>query len=95
MRISYSEAGDALYIRMSDAGDVLVSRTVQMDSGTMVDLDRFGKLVGIEVLRPARTWPLDEILTQYDLDDDSASTLRAMWSVPNAYPFGIARQLAS
>lgn len=53
MKLTYDETADALYVRLSDAA---VSRTEQLEPGTLVDLDRFGALVGLEVIRPARTW---------------------------------------
>jgi uncharacterized protein YuzE len=63
MKVQYDQAADALYITLAEG--VQVSRTVQIDAGTLVDLDRFGNVRGIEVVRPGRTWPLDEILSRF------------------------------
>ncbi len=62
MEMTYDQSVDALYIRL--AGDQPVARSEQIDAGTLVDLDRFGHVLGIEVLHPARDWPLDEIITK-------------------------------
>ncbi len=65
MKLQFSDASEALYIKLTDEP---VSRTAEVDSGTLVDLDRLGRIVGIEVVRPNRTWPLAEIAAEYSID---------------------------
>ncbi len=59
MHSQYDHEADALYITLTDAE---VARTVELDPGTLVDVDRHGAPVGVEVLRPAREWPEDQLL---------------------------------
>jgi len=75
MRFDYDESADALYIAVSD-DESHVARTVQIDTGTLVDVDEKGSVVGIEVLRPARDWPMQEIIDTYTLPLDVVKRLR-------------------
>ena len=55
-----------------------------------VDLDRFGQPIGIEVLRPAREWPLQEILRRWSIDPNAGQLLRSMFGPDAAlktFPF--------
>jgi uncharacterized protein YuzE len=83
----YDRDADALDIRLREVGEALVARTEQVDEGTLVDLDQDGAVIAIEVLRPARRWPLEEILERYAIDDQSAEILRSHWREPGRYPF--------
>jgi uncharacterized protein YuzE len=75
MKVTYDQQADALYIELDDAP---VSRTVHIDRGTLVDLDAQGRLIGVELIRPARPWPLATILNRFPLDPDSARILRLL-----------------
>jgi len=89
MKLRWDPEADALYVALLEDG-APPSRTEQIDSGTLVDLDRLGHILGIEVLRPARTWPLDEIIAQFGMDPDQAAALRALFSGSHQdrrYPF--------
>jgi uncharacterized protein YuzE len=59
---SYDIDADALYIELDSRA---VARTVQIDSGTLVDLDAAGQLLGIEVIHPQRSWPLATIIERF------------------------------
>lgn len=72
---AYDSEADALYIQL-DVGEV--ARTEDVDTGTLVDVDEAGVALGIEVLHPARPWPLDEILRRYRIEGHTAAMLRAM-----------------
>jgi uncharacterized protein YuzE len=76
MNISYDETADAVYISLSDS---IVERTIEVDPGTLVDVDRSGGLVGIEVIRPAKAWPLGAIARDYHLNDEDLQALQALW----------------
>lgn len=94
MIFSYDHDADALYIEMSDSP---VARTRQFDEGTIVDLDECGEVVGIEVLHPARDWPLDEIKASFRLGADNTAILDSLCGntpEPGRYPFAIPLQLA-
>lgn len=95
MRISYDETVDAVYITLADS---TVERTVEIDPGTLVDVDRAGSLVGIEVIRPARDWPLNKIIEEYQLEERDLQALEALWPDDNEatpYPFTRRIELAS
>jgi uncharacterized protein YuzE len=76
MKVEYDQQADALYIAL--ARDIRAARTVRIDPGTLVDLDGNGGLLGVEVIRPARPWPLDEILSRFPADPADAVVLRLL-----------------
>jgi uncharacterized protein YuzE len=73
---SYDFSVDALYVLIADTD---VARTEQLDAGTLVDLDADGAVVGVEVLRPGRVWPLADLLSRYAFSDEDAALLGAMF----------------
>jgi uncharacterized protein YuzE len=93
MRFHYDQAVDVLDIEFAD--DALVSRTEQVEAGTLVDVDQNGRVVAIEVIRPARRWALEEIIGRFALADDDADVLRSLWTEPNAFPFAEPTELGS
>lgn len=92
MRFVYDNEANALDIIIRDECDVV--RTVTVDRGTLVDVDEFGEIIAIEVLNPARPWPLTKVLEDWRIDDDAAATLRALWHEPFRYPFADAGELS-
>ena len=76
MNYSYDCDTEALYIELTDDP---VEETRQVDPGAMVDFDESGGVVGIEVLRPGRLWPLEEIMKRFPLAEDDKLLLNAMW----------------
>ena len=91
MKVQYDQAAGVLYITLAEGAQV--SRTVQVDAGTLVDLDRFGSVRGIEVIRPGRTWPLDEILSRFSVADADAHLLRELQSGPDSGRYAFAGPL--
>ena len=75
MKVTYDQQADALYIEL---GDAPVASTVHIDRGTLVDLDAQGHLIGVELIRPARPWPLATILDRFPVDPTSARILRLL-----------------
>lgn len=73
--LDYDLNADALYVRVCDSATV--TRTDEIDSGTLVDLDDTGAVVGIEVVSPGRPWPLSEILARYTVPSDVRTQLCA------------------
>lgn len=69
----YDADADALYLKLADCR---VAHTVEVDSGTLVDLDSAGRLAGIEVIRPDRAWPLEDILHRFGVSPTEAAELR-------------------
>ncbi|MGO9728685.1 MAG: DUF2283 domain-containing protein [Streptosporangiaceae bacterium] len=78
---SYDLDAGALYIELADRE---VARTVQVDAGTLVDLDPAGVVVGIEVIQPERSWPLEEILSRFAVAQQDARELRVYFPHPVA-----------
>lgn len=86
VNFSYDDTADALYIQVAGS---LVARTHQIDAGTMVDVDNFGKVVGIEVLQPARDWPLKEIQSRFKFSQHENDIFDSLWgdTPGRLYPF--------
>jgi uncharacterized protein YuzE len=77
MKVEYDQQADALYIALT-SDEVESARTVQIDPGTLVDLDSSGQLIGVEIIRAARPWPLDEILSRFPVPPADARQLRLL-----------------
>ena len=92
MKIRYTASADAIYIELSDA---LIVRTDHIEPGTLVDVDGSGQAVGIELLQPARQWPLDEVVDQYQLSKEDSQILSNWWGASDgtARPFPITDKL--
>lgn len=69
----YDAEADAVYVKLASRK---VARTVEVDSGTLADVDANGRLVGVEVIHPDRAWPLDDIISRFDVPDEQALELR-------------------
>jgi uncharacterized protein YuzE len=89
----YDTEADALDIRLREGA--AVAQTEQIDSGTLVDLAQDGTVIAIEVLRPARPWPLDEILERFAVAAEQAELLRSQWGSPRSYPFAEPAKVAA
>jgi uncharacterized protein YuzE len=92
VRLKYDRTADALYIYLVEG--VKVARTEMIDGGTLVDLDDSENLIGIEVLAPARKWPLDEILDRFSVELGDALALRALWGESKVFPYAKDHELA-
>ena len=58
MRIEYDSDIDALYIRMQEKH---VDRTVEIEEGLNLDLDKKGRLIGLEVLDVTERYSLADV----------------------------------
>ena len=58
MKIEYDKEVDALYIRLQEK---YVNRTVEIEEGINIDLDKKGKLIGIEILDATERYSLSDI----------------------------------
>ena len=85
MNVTYSETADALYFRLKP--NVSPTHGEEIDSGTIVDLDDNGEVVGIEVLSPARDWPLEEIAERFPLSMSDHLLLRTYHGRNENTPF--------
>jgi uncharacterized protein YuzE len=75
VKLIYDNEADALAIRLADG---IVDRTVEVEPGTLVDVDAAGAVLVIEVIQPARRWPLDEVLARFEIEDADAAVLRGI-----------------
>ncbi|MCY4369835.1 MAG: DUF2283 domain-containing protein [bacterium] len=80
MRVCHDLAADALYIRFRHSQDV---KTHFIDAGTLVDADSEGTVLGIEILKPKREWPIKRILKEFDLTEDQQRLLFRLADVAN------------
>jgi uncharacterized protein YuzE len=93
MRLKYDEEANALYVYILD--DVKPTHGEQIDAGTIVDLDDDGRVVGIEILNPARPWPVDEIAERFDLGMAETLLLRSISRENEPFPFGVRTEAAA
>lgn len=76
VELSYDLDADAMYLHVSSE---MVQRTVEVDSGTMVDVAADGSIVGIEIVTPARDWPIDRLLAEFEISDEATALLRSLY----------------
>jgi uncharacterized protein YuzE len=82
MELIYDNDADALEITLRPG---IVCQTIEIDAGTLVDVDELGDVLSLEVIRPSRPWPLHEIFERFAIDERDAEQLRAM-QVPEDAP---------
>ena len=58
MKIEYANEIDAVYIRLQEK---YVDRTVEIEEGLNLDLDKSGKMIGLEVLDAVDRYSLTDI----------------------------------
>lgn len=73
---SYDATADALYVRLSYEP---VARTEELDDWTLVDVDKSGAPVGVEVIHPARQWPAVEFCERYHLSGEDRTMFEVMF----------------
>lgn len=76
MNLIYDHEADAVAIKLADG---IVDRTVEVDSGTLVDVDASGRVLSIEVIHPARRWPLGEVIERFPIAPSDAAMLHGIW----------------
>lgn len=78
MRLEYDLNVGALYIRLSD---LRVASTREAGGNANVDLDADGRVVGIEVISITLRWPVEDILTGYDIDPAERRQIEAYFGL--------------
>jgi uncharacterized protein YuzE len=73
---TYDGEADALYISLRRGAHV--ARTEELDDWTLVDVDARGSAVGIEVIHPARAWPVDQFVERYKIEGSVRELLLKM-----------------
>lgn len=77
MLLTYDAEADALYISvLSDK----VAATAEIEDDTLVDVNECGGLIGIEVLGPARPWPIAELAKRFGLSPQDKAFLQGIWA---------------
>lgn len=74
MQLRYDLNVGALYVRLSGEP---VTRTLEVDDNTFVDLDSGGDIVGIEVVSIEHPWALADVLRDYDIPPFEQAQLRS------------------
>lgn len=75
LTIQVDQVAEAAYVRMSMEP---VVRTVTHDDAINIDLDRFGMVVGIEVLQLSAPLPFGDLVTRYHVDSALVDLLRQL-----------------
>lgn len=70
---SFDQDADAMYIKLAE-GDI--ARTIDLNEGTLVDLDADGNVLGVEVIHPVGGWPVEELIERFSLNEMTARTVR-------------------
>ena len=79
IELKWDTEADALYIELTTA---TWHHTDEIEDGTYVYADAHNNPIGIEVHHPDRPWPLNEVLTHYNVSTDTARQLRAYFPQP-------------
>ncbi len=65
IKLTYDTEADALLIELAAGA---VERTIEVGRGTLADLDAEGRVLALDVIRPARPWLLDSVLERLELE---------------------------
>ena len=85
MQMRFDATAGALYVSLRPLAEgEHAARTLEIGPGTLVDEDDGGRILGIEVLDPGRSWPLPQILRRWEISDEDQVLLLG------AYPCGVA-----
>jgi len=57
MKIEIDKEADTAFVYFKDIGEGEVTKTISLNENLNVDLDREGKILGIEVLNASKTLP--------------------------------------
>lgn len=83
MRYRFTEDDGALYVKFRRGKS---DRQVQVDAGTIVDLDSRGRVLGVEVIGSDSAWPVDAVIEAFRLEADQATYLREVAEKAVAIP---------
>ena len=59
MKITYDETADALYIQFQPESKI--KETIKIRAGILCDVDKKGRIFGIEILDVSRRLPIEEL----------------------------------
>jgi len=72
----YDGDADALYITVRPGAQV--AYTESLDDWTLIDVDSRGSVIGIEVIHPARVWPVVDLVDRYRIEGPNRDLLLQM-----------------
>src|SRR3990172_6325110 len=75
MKIQYQPNVDALYVELRFASSV---KQIQIDDGTLVDVDSRGQPLGIEIIAPDAGWPVEAIIERFSFRPEEIDFLRKL-----------------
>ena len=64
MLVTWDQTANAMYLAMGSEAKP-AHRTVELDSGTIIDLEGFDVVVGVEIINPRRALPARDILAMH------------------------------
>ena len=67
MHYTYDPQADALYVYLRE--NLCAVRTISLDERRNVDLDGENRIVGIEVLSPSMSFPIQDLLDRFELGE--------------------------
>lgn len=82
MRWSYDTGADALYVTLRDGSPVSQE---ELEDGTIVDLDKAGEVLGVEVLGFGRGWTGAAITSRFPDDSEVAKLVAVHFHLPRAH----------
>jgi len=82
LTIEVDNVAEAAYVRMSSEP---VVRTVEHDDAINIDLDRFGVVVGIEVLQLSAQMPFGDLVSRYHVDSAVVELLKQLQPSINGF----------
>lgn len=82
VRVELDEQADACYVSLT--GDE-VDRTVELTDSVLVDLDRFGVVVGIETLSMSTPIPFDRLVNEFHVHSRVVEVLKMIRPDPASF----------
>ncbi len=79
MRWSYDLSANALYVYLTDKD---VAGQDEMPDGVIVDVDKDGHAVGIEVLSPDAGWDVGAVIQRFQLDQETINAIGGLLMSP-------------
>ncbi|HXN60556.1 MAG TPA: DUF2283 domain-containing protein [Acidimicrobiales bacterium] len=75
MSWTFDVESQSLYVRLSDEA---IEGQIELDDGTIVDVDAEGNAVGVEVLRAWAQWDFRAVAERFELSEDAAKFLELL-----------------
>ena len=70
--IEFDPRADALYVHFNNRD---IAAQVEMPDGVIVDVDKDGLAVGVDIMSPSTGWDVGQIVERFELDANDAAYL--------------------